>query len=557
VSGNVVALAKGARVPAVGAALLLDPSASAPDGLLGVVTSVAHSSDGTTTVTTRPGTLEDAYSSFDAHLNGTIGQLVEQEATSARAASTRAHAAVDLGIFKTSFSCDDPSTQTSISHDIDLSELDVHAEVTIPSWSNGYSGPGVLFTIGGQPKLGLGVTFSGDATCSAKAMAKIPIPEAPGLFLEIGPDFSLHASGAVGVELEWAPRFFYGFSRFRGEPSNDWKSFHNGGHTNFTGNASLTLSLALEAGLSLDGHVGVRGALGPEITGQATTQTSPPGKCLSVDGDFAASLTAFADAFFTEYTFTIGSAKFGNLQLYHACVNATPTPSPTSPVPTPVLPTPTLPPPTVPASGPTLVYDGQSALPPEEESVEFAGDRTFDDWSAATGEPAEVDEVLPSTISSNRCVVLLANESLGPTDEAELAAYLRSGGTILALGEHEGGGYDIANETLSQFAGSLGVGLSLVSGSHDYGPNVSYDIDPTSLTENVFALGDNWVSTVDVSGAAETLAGTADEEGTLIGAQSVGAGQFVMAGDSNLFTDERQNAYEEEDNGQLARDLCP
>jgi hypothetical protein len=153
--------------------------------------------------------------------------------------------------------------------------------------------------------------------------------------------------------------------------------------------------------------------------------------------------------------------------------------------------------------------------------------------------------------------VLLTNESLDAAQEAELTGYLHQGGTILALGEHEGGGYNIANETLSRFAQSLGVGLALVDGSHDYGPNTTYDIDPSPLTENVFSLGDNWVSTVEVSGAAEAVAGTADGEGTLIGAQPVDGGQFVMTGDSNLFTDENQGFYDEDDNGQFVRNLCP
>jgi len=559
-----VVLARGARVPAVGASLVIDPSTTAPNGVLGIVTGITRSAHGSTTVTTKPGTLENAYSSFDAHLNGTLGQLAEHEVTAAQAGRSaalsraaaagppisRAHAAVNLGIFKTSFGCDDPTTQQTITHTIDLSEIYVHAEVTIPSWSNGYSGPGVLFTIGGQPKLGLGVKFSGDTTCTAKAIAKIPIPDTPGLFLEIGPDFTLHASGAVGVELEWTPRFFYGFSRFRGEPSNDWKSFHNGGRTNFTGDASLTLSLALEAGLSLDGRVGIRGALGPEITGDVMAQTSPPQSCLSVDGDFAASLTAFADTFFHEYTFTIGDAKFGSVQLYHGCTSTSPTPPPPPP---PAPPPPT----TVPAAGPTLVYDGRTALPPEYESVEFAGDRTFSGWAAATGQPAEVAEALPPAILSNRCVVLLTNQSLDAVEEAELTAYLHAGGTILAVGEHDGGGYNAANETLNRFAGSLGVSLAIVDGNHDYGPNVTTAIDPTPLTENVFSLADNWTSTLEVSGAAQPLAGTADGEGTLIGAQQVGSGLFVMAADSNLFTDEKQSGYEDDGNGQLARNLCP
>jgi hypothetical protein len=549
---TVVVLGPGARVPAVGAALVMDASAKAPDGLLGVVRSAARAPDGSTNVTTTPGTLEDAYSSFEAHLNGTLGQLAGEEATAAGNRSS-AHSAVNLGVFKTAFGCDDSSTQKTITHTIDLSELEVHAEVTIPSWGNGYSGPGVLFTIGGQPKLGLGVKFSGETTCHAQATAKIPIPDTPDLDIEIGPDFTLHASGAVGVELEWEPRFFYGFSRFRGEPSNDWKSFHNGGHTNFTGDASLTLSLALESGLSLAGRVGVRGALGPEITGQVTAQTSPPQACLSVNADFAASLTAFASTFFHDYTFTIASAKFGNLQLYHGCTSSTPAPAPTRPAPTPP-PSPAAP--TVPAVGPTLVYDGQTAIPPEEESFEFEGDRSFNEWSEATGQTAVVNEVLPANITPDRCVVLLTNESLDEGQEAELAAYVRAGGTILALGEHEGGDYATADETLSRFAASLGVGLALNDDSHDSGPSTTYEIEPSPLTENVFSLGDNWVSTLEVSGAAQSLVGTADGEGTLVGTQTVGAGTFVMAGDSNIFTDDSQG-YDEDDNGQFAHDLCP
>ena len=329
----------------------------------------------------------------------------------------------------------------------------------------------------------------------------------------------MHASGAVGVELEWAPRFFYGFSRFRGEPSNDWKSFHNGGRTNFTGDASLTLSLALESGLSLAGRVGVRGALGPEITGQVDAQTSPPQACLSVNADFAASLTAFASTFFHDYTFTIGSAKFGNLQLYHGCTSSAPAPTPPPPTPPPSP----APPTTVPAAGPTLVYDGQTAIPAEEDSFEFAGDRSFNDWAEATGEPAEVSETLPADITPDRCVVLLTNEFLDEGQEAELAAYLRAGGTILAVGEHEGGEYATANETLSRFASSLGVGLALNDDSYDNGPNSTYEIDPSPLTENVFSLGDNWVSTLEVSGAAQPLVGTADGEGNLVGAQPSGA----------------------------------
>ena len=317
---SVVVLARGARVPPVGGALVLNVSAKAPSGLLGVVTAISRLSDGSKRVTTRPGTLQDAYSSFDAHLNGELGQLVTQGATTA---SVRGHAAVNLGVFNTSFGCDDPTVQRTITHSIDLSAMHVSANVAIPSPSNGYYGPGVEFALYGQPKLNFGVTFTGSQSCKAQALVRIPIPDTPGLFVEIGPDFTLSANGSVGVSFTWTPKVFYGFARFRGGPNWDSHEFHNGGSVNFTGAAGLTLSLALDAGISLDGRVGVRGSLGPEVTGQVSAQTSPPQTCLSVDADFAASLTAFANVFFKEYTFDIGSATFGNLQLItHALMEA-------------------------------------------------------------------------------------------------------------------------------------------------------------------------------------------------------------------------------------------
>ena len=310
-----VVLAKGARIPAVGAALVLDVSAKAPQGVLGLVTAVAHESNGQTAVMTKPATLEDAYSSFDAHLNGSLGEL-SQDATEGSVAKA---ASVNLDPFAhVSFGCSDPSLKASITHNINLSGLLVNAEVEIPSWGNGFSGPGVLFSIGGQPKLNLGVKFAGGELCEASVLGHIPIPSTP-LMLEIGPDFTVGADGAVGVELEWTPRIFYGFSRFRGKPSNNWRTFKNGGRTKFTGNADLRASFALEVGLSLDGAAGIRGSIGPEITGRVTAQSSPPQTCLSVNADFAANLEAFASDFFEEWTFTIGSATFGHMQLYHKC----------------------------------------------------------------------------------------------------------------------------------------------------------------------------------------------------------------------------------------------
>ncbi len=311
-----VVLARGSKVPNVGGALILGVSTRAPDGLLGVVTAVGHAASGSTTVTTRPATLEEAYSSFDAQIDGTLGELASEDASAA------AHAAVNIGSFASvSFSCDDSGVQHSITHNIDLTEITVNSEIVIPSFSNGYSGPFINFDLGGHPKFGLGVTFSGSASCTADATANIPIADT-GLFVEIGPQFKLSASGAVGVNLHWEPWINFGFSRGRGDPSNNYEAFHNDGHTEFSGDANLTLSLALKAGLNLAKRVGVTGTIGPEITGTVAATTATHAACLTVDAQVKAELTAQADVFFNDYNFKLGTFTFGHTQLYHACTGS-------------------------------------------------------------------------------------------------------------------------------------------------------------------------------------------------------------------------------------------
>ena len=207
--------------------------------------------------------------------------------------------------------------------------------------------------------------------------------------------------------------------------------------------------------------------------------------------------------------------------------------------------------PRVPSKGSTIVYDGETAMGSQD------GDLTFEEWEEATEEHTEVSNALPANLLSYRCVVLLANEALAAQQEAALAEYLHSGGTILATGEHEGYGFDEADATLNRFASSLGVGLALEDDELDYGPQVTTSIASSPLTAGVYALGDNWVSSVSVYGLAQTLVNSSEDSATIIGSQAVGDGRFVMAGDTNMFSDNSYGAYFFYDNGQFVRNLCP
>ena len=110
--------------------------------------------------------------------------------------------------------------------------MHVDAEVEIPSYANGFQGPGVHFLLAGTPNLTFGAEFSGNAKCTASATAvAIPFPAAPGLVLTLGPQYELGADGSVSATFTWSPKIAFAFDRFRGGPNDELKSFHNGGST--------------------------------------------------------------------------------------------------------------------------------------------------------------------------------------------------------------------------------------------------------------------------------------------------------------------------------------
>jgi hypothetical protein len=222
------------------------------------------------------------------------------------------------------------------------------------------------------------------------------------------------------------------------------------------------------------------------------------------------------------------------------------TPAP-APVPTP----PTV---TIPAQGPTLV-DTESVV-----QMDSPSDTTFGDFSSATGQAADVVDTLPPTLSGYRCVILEVNTAFASGDLPTLQAYLAAGGTVLAIGEHEGGDFDLADAALNGIASQLGAdGLSLNDDSYDSdGDEYTDSVAASPWTVGVGELGDNWVSSLTVNPPAQPLVYTADDDSVpFIGYQQVGAGTFVMSGDSNVFSDDNDGFYLFEDNGTFAADLCP
>jgi hypothetical protein len=213
----------------------------------------------------------------------------------------------------------------------------------------------------------------------------------------------------------------------------------------------------------------------------------------------------------------------------------------------------TSPPLTIPASGPTLIDEEDTAGDP------YNGDQTFSDWSDATGQEADVEDALPTTLSGYRCVVLDINQSLATSDESQLEAYLQAGGTVIALGEHQDDGrkFDTADGTLNTLAQTLGSSLALDDDEVDDGDTYTYSIEDSPLTAGVESLGENDVSTVEVPDGAQALVDDSGDDAPIVGAQAIGGGTFVMSGDSNMFSDNNDGFYNDADNGVFVADLCP
>jgi hypothetical protein len=526
-----IVLAHGTRTPAVGGALVLAPSRAAPQGVLGLVKSAHTLPDGLVSLTTTPATLDQAYSAFDASVSGELGELEEAaRATDAGARSARATAAS----VKPTFKCSDPSTDRSVTTTVDLSHLHLVASVT--------GQPSIDILLTGSPRFELGIQFSGKVTCKAAASVPIPLADS-GIIVELGPDFTFTASGAVGANFTWEPHLTYGFFRSRYSGNSDTHVFRNGGSVSFTGQASLKLALDLDAAVTLAGRVGIEGSIGPEITGTVTAHSATQNTCLTVDGDVAANLTAFADIFFHKWSFDLASVTFGDTKLFEACTNPVAPPPPTPPPP----------PPAVPAAGPTLVFDAVNDLSAQDYED---GDATYENFAKATGQPAEVTDELPSDIDRYRCTMLLDNVDLSEAQKVVIQGYLNAGGTVLAVGDW-GPGYDAGDEAMNQLAEGLGVSMFFQEDLYDEGFNVTTNILASPFTQGVASIGDGAVTGLDVSAPAQALAYDSTNSVPFIGEQAVDGGTVVMIGDTDVFDDRSSANYEFDDNGQFARNLCP
>jgi hypothetical protein len=519
----VISLRRGAPQVRSGDPIVLKPFPAVPTGAVGIVKSVSRHG-GKSIVTVRQAALSEVFSTLHVEASGYLGEAIAQSsATGARARTA------GLGPLTPKFSCSGSAPSPNIS--VDLSQVRYTLDVKVPDFIQAF--------IGGPVKFGVGFNFPAAVSCSASLTIKVPLGET-GMFLDIGPELSVHAGGAASAAFTWTPRMTFAFFRSRsGVGNSDTHEFSSSGHVEFGGSAEVGAGLALKVALTAFDKAGVEGTIGPSL--DAKVETTGGQVCRVVDASADADLNAFAHLWFADWTFNLAHLTFWRDELSRSCGPAPPPP------PAPVPPSP---PPTPKPVSPTLVYDGYTA------GNEFSGDTDFSEWEAATGHEARVSPELPTDLSNYRCVALDLNQVVERPEIESLRTYLAAGGTVVVLGEHEGPGFSSADLAFDEALEALGASISIDDDSLDEGTFDTSEIESSPLTADVGFLKYNWVSSLTASGGAEPLVLTADGLSTLVAAQHVGGGTVVVSGDSNIFSDNNEGAYEFDDNGQFVRDLC-
>ena len=342
-----VTLTAGIPVPAVGQVLVASASATAPDGLLGMVTATADGTGGAHMVTLSPATLDQAYSTFNVSTSQVLtdsdivqapassaGQTLTTDATPLSGTPLPAQdladqtPRLDSNLSNAAFTCTGSGNPTiTLTADLSKTKVDFTLITTDPLK------PSIHFLITANPVFNINVGFTGALSCELAdgqfLQAPIPIPGTPDLMVDLNPVFTLDADGQVSIDFQWDPRASFGFDEGPGLNMEAY-GFGSSGSVGIKGTADADLFLGLSADVTLAGRIGVGGDLGPDLAASYDSSTG----CVTVNGQLKADLTAHAYVFVKNWTFTLATGVFDTRQLYHACgaadTGTTPSPPPSS-----------------------------------------------------------------------------------------------------------------------------------------------------------------------------------------------------------------------------------
>lgn len=290
--------------PSQGNSVVVPVSDDAPEGVLGMVTSVTELPDGRTRVRTRPEPLAAAYTEYELDLEGkTLEDLMASEAKASGLLDHLTQALHCEGSGRAS-----ARTVARIGKLVPRVEIDLRRKE-------------FRFELRGKPEVGGEFEAHGDQTCEPRNLPAISIPlPAHGLplFLTIAPAAKAEVEGNFESSFLLKPDLVAGVERTAKRDAQPFHSFRLGqpGEPDVKGNGHVAVDLGVEVGLSLAGRVGVSGTTGPRI--DATFDLSPTSFCHSATGSAYMELTGRANFFIRKWEFQIHRLNFGSKQFWQA-----------------------------------------------------------------------------------------------------------------------------------------------------------------------------------------------------------------------------------------------
>lgn len=295
-TSQIVTFETKSALPQVGDVVVADISKSAPQGLLGRVSSVDKAD---LTAVLKPVALDQAYRTYKVFVAAPVGRLAPRDAGLSAAL---AGAPLTLKCTKVS-----RSAVPQFTSDLDLSSLRASFDMDL---ANRY----LSLIVTGNPSLEAKVKWEAALKAGCKVQVSAPsIPLGPtGLTLDLSPgiEATLEANGGVTLGQKASARLAVGFVAYKNNVTNIRGASMTVGAPELSASAkaSLEISLTNEVALMVAGRAGVFGSLGPVLGAELSADTHQ-GVCFDVTGGLQVTLGVKANFFVTDWRVELAKGK--------------------------------------------------------------------------------------------------------------------------------------------------------------------------------------------------------------------------------------------------------
>jgi hypothetical protein len=319
-SGTVVVLGAGVGAPAVGAGVVVLAGAASADGATGQVTAVTHNSDGTTSVTLTPTTLDSLYSSMSLGYDGPADLALTGSNALPRLTQPAGGPGGGGFNFANAFDCTSSGVAVAVAS-LTFENTSVHFALDLGVFST----PHAAFTMSTEPVVEFSATVSGQVSCTLKTAFQnafelkwvFPAGGVP-VVVTVQPTLTFTASATGNFDVT---EHFYRTIGFETKPDLSLRLINNGGQHVTSVNVGATLQASLAFGAEISVRVldvaGVKVDVGPKFVATSTTVNTQT--CITLTAELDGSVSAELNLWFKTLTSKSIDGKLGPWTLYTSC----------------------------------------------------------------------------------------------------------------------------------------------------------------------------------------------------------------------------------------------